>query len=58
MTMICIDGVPMPKDCHECDSFGISDLFGIKCPCYEDRNKYDFEKRPERCPLYDTDDLK
>lgn len=48
----------MPKDCHECGSFGIPDLFGIKCPCYEDRNKYDFEKRPEGCPLYDTDDLK
>lgn len=52
--MICIEGVEMPRDCHECDSFGISDLYGIKCPCQNDPEVYDFEKRPPDCPLHES----
>ena len=53
--MIVIEGVEMPKNCHECDSFGISDLVGIKCPC-QNEDCYDFEKRPNGCPLKETKD--
>ena len=49
--MICIEGVQLPKDCHDCDALGISDIVGIPCPCIEDPDRYDFEKRPKGCPL-------
>ena len=42
---ILINGVNMPRNCHECDSFGFSDIVGLKCP------KYDFNERPKGCPL-------
>lgn len=50
--MICVEGVEMPKNCHECDSFGISDLVGIDCPCINNPDVYNFEKRPDACKLH------
>lgn len=52
--MICIEGVAMPQNCHECDSFGISDLHGIKCPCAINLDAYDFDRRPTNCPLHEV----
>ena len=49
--MVCLDGVEMPRNCHECDAFGISDVVGLKCPCIENREEYNFEKRPDGCSL-------
>lgn len=34
--------IEMPKNCHECDSFGILDLFGFECPATMEDGKYDF----------------
>ena len=48
---IFLPDVEMPKNCHECDAFGISDVIGLKCPCKESQEVYDFEKRPSKCPL-------
>ena len=41
----------MPKDCYECGAFGISDVVGLKCPCEDNPDVYNYEKRPEGCPL-------
>jgi hypothetical protein len=49
--MIGLDGVEMPKDCHECGAFGISDVVGLNCPCEINPELYDYEKRPDGCPL-------
>lgn len=49
---IYIKGIKLPINCHECDAFGISDIVGLKCPCYDDMNKYHFVVgRPNDCPL-------
>lgn len=49
--MICLPDVEMPKNCHECDALGISDVVGLRCPCEIDKTLYDFYGRPEKCPL-------
>lgn len=41
--------VKAPKNCHECDSFGISDIWDIDCGV--DSDTYDFDKRPDFCPI-------
>lgn len=43
--------IEMPKNCHECNSFGISDLFGFECPATMEHGKYNFFNRPDGCPL-------
>ena len=43
--------VEMPKNCHECDSFGINDLYGFICPASERKCGYNFIKRPDGCPI-------
>ena len=43
--------IEMPQNCHECDSFGISDLYGFECPVTKGICEYCFEKRPDECPL-------
>lgn len=43
--------IEMPQNCHECDSFGISDLYGFECPVNKVECGYDFIKRPDGCPL-------
>ena len=53
--MLCLPEVEMPKNCHECDAFGLSDVVGLKCPCNEDSNKYSYADRPKDCPLIWTD---
>lgn len=47
---LAIKGIKMPDNCHECDSLGISDLVGIKCPCNTDKC-YSYDGRPDGCPL-------
>ena len=44
---VLIKGVDMPKDCHECDSLGYSDIVGN--PCVDGHYK-------ERCPLVEMKD--
>ena len=53
MIMICLDGVEMPKNCHDCDALGISDVVGLKCPCKNNQEIYDYENRPSSCLLYE-----
>lgn len=53
--MICLPDVKMPKNCHECDALGISDVVGLKCPCEDNMALYSFDKRPEECPLKETE---
>ena len=51
--MIVIEGVEMPRNCHECDSSGISDLVGLNCP-HEFDDRYEgnvYAKKPKDCPL-------
>lgn len=48
---IIIPNVEIPKNCHECDSYGISDIVGLKCPCDANKELYSYDKRPEECPL-------
>lgn len=40
----------IPKNCHECDSIGIRDIVRMNCPC-KDIDCYDFDKKPDGCPL-------
>ena len=49
--MICLPDVEMPKNCHECDALGISDVVGLKCPCAMNIELYSFDNRPDECPL-------
>lgn len=49
--LLALDGVEMPRNCHECDCFGISDVVGLKCPCQDDLNIYNYDERPKNCPL-------
>lgn len=49
--MVCLPNVKMPNNCHECDACGISDVVGLKCPCEENYELYDYEKRPKECPV-------
>lgn len=49
--MLCLEGVKMPENCHECDALGISDVVGLKCPCEFNPELYDYDKRPEQCTL-------
>lgn len=56
--MIIVKSVKMPKNCHECDSYGISDLVGLCCSHefdlrYDDENL--IEHRPDDCPLEGDD---
>ena len=53
--MICLTDVKMPQSCHECDACGISDIVGLKCPCDRDGTLYSFDRRPEECPLKETE---
>jgi Lar family restriction alleviation protein len=50
----------MPKNCYECGTFGISDVVGLECPWENYPEAYDYEKRPDECPLFDIkmEDLK
>lgn len=48
---VIIPDVEMPKNCHECDSCGLSDIVGLKCPCDVNKELYSHDKRPEECPL-------
>ena len=48
---VVIPDVEMPKNCHECDSYGFSDIVGLKCPCDTNKELYSYNKRPEECPL-------
>lgn len=43
--------IKTPRDCHECDAVGISDIVGLHCPDYA------FDKRPHSCPLKTTEGL-
>lgn len=52
--MVCLPEVKMPRNCHECDVAGISDVVGLKCPCETDETLYDFDGRPEKCPLKES----
>ena len=45
-----VDGVKMPHNCHECDSYGINDLVGLECPG-KSSDGCSFVNRPEGCPL-------
>ena len=49
--LLALDGVEMPKNCRECDCLGISDVVGLKCPCQDDVDAYNFYERPKNCPL-------
>lgn len=49
--MVCLPEVKMPRNCHECDALGISDVVGLHCPCDDDPQCYDFDNRPVNCPL-------
>ena len=49
--MICLPDVEMPKNCHECDALGISDVVGLKCPCEMNSGLYSYDNRPDECPL-------
>jgi hypothetical protein len=48
---VIIPDVEMPKNCHECDAYGLSDVVGLKCPCDASKELYSYDKRPEECPL-------
>lgn len=48
---VVIPNIEMPKNCHECDSYGLSDIVGLKCPCDTNKELYSYDKRPEECPL-------
>lgn len=48
---VIIPDVEMPKNCHECDGYGLSDVVGLKCPCDANKELYNYDKRPEECPL-------
>lgn len=48
---VIIPDVEMPKNCHECDVYGLSDVVGLKCPCDAKKELYSYDKRPEECPL-------
>ena len=48
---VIIPDVEMPKNCHECDSLGLSDVVGLKCPCDANKELYSWDNRPEECPL-------
>jgi len=55
--MIIIKSIKMPKNCHECDMYGISDLVGLGCPHeFDDRydGEYLIDHRPDDCPLQET----
>ena len=56
--MIILHGVKMPKNCRECDSYGIIDVVGLRCP-HEFDSLYDgenlIEHRPDDCPLEGDD---
>ena len=49
--MICLPDVEMPKNCHECDALGISDVVGLNCPCAMNRELYSYDNRPDECQL-------
>lgn len=49
--LLALDGVKIPKNCHECDYLGISDVVGLKCPCQNDLDVYNYRERPKNCPL-------
>ena len=49
--LLALEGVKMPNNCHDCDALGINDVVGFNCPCHDDLDIYDYEKRPEQCPL-------
>ena len=48
---VIIPDVKMPKNCDECDSYGLSDIYGLKCPCDANKELYSYDKRPDECPL-------
>lgn len=48
---VIIPDVKMPKNCHECDCYGLSDIVGLKCPCDVSKELYSYDKRPKECPL-------
>ena len=54
--MVAIKGLEMPKSCHECDAFGISDLTNLDCPCDHD-DVYSFNDRPDGCPLIELEEV-
>lgn len=45
---VLIKGMKMPKNCHECDTYGISDVVGLRCP------EYCLDNRPTGCPLVEV----
>ena len=55
MSGIYIPGISMPDNCHVCDAYAISDLFGLSCPAV-DTGEYDFHGRPKGCPLIPVPD--
>ena len=48
---VLIPGMDMPKNCHECDSWGLSDVVMIDCPVDKDGSLYSYTDRPDGCPL-------
>ena len=50
-TVLGIRDIPVPENCHECDSFSISDLYGVNCPTNDDPRFYNYVHRPVNCPL-------
>lgn len=55
-TGIVIPGVSLPRNCHECGAFGISDVVGLEdeCPVAKKTELFDFQERPEGCPLVEV----
>ena len=46
-----IKGSPIPQNCHQCDSWGLSDVVTIDCPVDKNGSLYSFTDRPKGCPL-------
>ena len=55
ITILAIECVEIPQNCHECDSIGISDLVGLICPGAS--GSYSFDNRPEGCPLKEVESM-
>ena len=53
-----IKGLPVPCNCHQCDSWGLSDVVGIDCPVDKDGSLYSYHGRPEGCPLFPIKEMK
>lgn len=46
-----IKNAPVPHNCRECDSWGLSYVITIDCPVDKDGSLYSLTDRPDGCPL-------